>query len=98
MTLQKVGDAKLAGKDLTGALAASEEGLSLAKARAAEEPTNPEAARDLSISLAKVASLQRAQQNYAEALKTYDQALGIRRDLATRMKATSSPGATSRWR
>ena len=51
VTLQKVGDAKLAGKDLTGALAASEEGLSLAKARAADEPTNPEAARDLSISL-----------------------------------------------
>ena len=82
VTLQKVGDAKLAN-DLAGALAAFEEGLSLAKARAADEPTNPEAARDLSLSLSRVAALQRAQQNYADALKTYDKALAIRRNLAT---------------
>ena len=82
VTLQKVGDAKLAN-DRAGALAAFEEGLSLAKARAADEPTNPEAARDLSLSLSRVAALQRAQQNYADALKTYDQALAIRRDLVT---------------
>ena len=83
VTLQKVGDAKLTMKDLPGARVAFEDGLTLAKARATDEPSNPEAGRDLSISLAKVAALQRAQEHYGEALKSYDQALGIRRKLAT---------------
>lgn len=82
VSTEKLGDAKLASDDVPGAVAAFEQGLALAKARASEEPDNPEAARDLSISLAKVAALARAQQNYTDALKTYDQALGIRRDLA----------------
>jgi tetratricopeptide (TPR) repeat protein len=84
VSTEKLGDAKFAQKDLPGALAAFEDALSIAKERAAEEPDNPEAQRDLSLSLSSVAALERAQRNYSEALKTYDEALGIRRELAER--------------
>ena len=79
----KVGDAKFAAEDQQGALGSYEAALALARTLANKNPSNPEAARDLSISLTKIGAVRRAQGRYAEALSAYEESLGIRRRLAT---------------
>ena len=98
VSTEKLGDAKLAIGDTAGAVAAFERGLALAKTRAGEEPNNPEAARDLSISLTKVAALARTRQDYKGALEITTRRSASGAISPPSMKATSSRGAISRSR
>ena len=70
--------------DLTGALAAYDESLKIARDLAARDPGNAGWARDVSVSLNKVGDVRRDQGDLTGALAAYDESLKIRRDLAAR--------------
>ena len=75
---------RVAQGDLAGALAAYDEGLTIARDLAARDPGNAGWARDVSVSLNKVGDVRRAQGDLPGALAAYDESLTIRRDLAAR--------------
>ena len=70
--------------DLPGALAAYDEGLTIARDLAARDPGNAGWARDVSVSLDRVGDVRRDQGDLPGALAAYDEGLTIRRDLAAR--------------
>jgi len=78
----KVGDAKLASGDVSGALAAFRGAVALARSRAEADARNLEAARDYSISLAMLGAVRKADKDYDAALSAYGNSLDIRRKLA----------------
>ena len=65
---------RVAQGDLTGALAAYEEGLTIARDLAARDPGNAGWARDLSVSLERVGNVRVAQGDLAGALAAYERA------------------------
>jgi tetratricopeptide (TPR) repeat protein len=80
--LQKIGGVKLQQGDVTGALAANQESLAIARKLAAEDSGNAQAQRDLSVSLVKLGNLELKKSDMAGALAAYQESLGIVRKLA----------------
>ena len=76
------GDNLLARGDLSGAWAAFEEGLLIAKRLASSDPSNAGWQRDLSVSLEKVGDVKAAQGDLAGALAVYAEGKAIRERLA----------------
>jgi tetratricopeptide (TPR) repeat protein len=82
VTLNKVGDVRLAGSDRAGALAAYEESLTIARKLAAADPGNAAGQRDMSVSLNHVGDVRLVAGDRAGALKAFEESLTIRRKLA----------------
>ena len=68
--------------DLTGALAAYQEGLSIRRKLVADDPTNPERLSDVSSSLVEIGRLLDWRNDPTGALAAYQEGLSIRRKLA----------------
>jgi tetratricopeptide (TPR) repeat protein len=77
-----LGDVRVARGDLSGAAAAYEAGLAAAKQRAAQDPSNTEWRRDLSVTFDRIGDVQRARGNLEAALQAYQDGLAIREQLA----------------
>ena len=82
VSLDKVGDVRLAAGDRAGALAAYEESLAIMRKLAAADPGNAGWQRDVSVSLDKVGDVRLAAGDRAGALAAYEESLAIRRKLA----------------
>jgi tetratricopeptide (TPR) repeat protein len=82
VAFNELGDVETAQGDLAGARKAYEQGLVIARALAAADPSNAQAKRDLSISLGKLGDVVTAQGDLASARKAYEEALAITRALA----------------
>ena len=75
MTLNKIGDVRLAAGDRARALSAYEDGLSIRRRLIAADPGNAQWQRDLSVSLNKVGDVRRAAGDRAGALSAYEESL-----------------------
>ena len=82
VSLDKVGDVRLAAGDRAGALAAYEESLAIRRKLAAADPGNAGWQRDVSVSLSKVGDVRLAAGDRAGALAAYEEGLAIMRKLA----------------
>ncbi len=82
VSLDRVGDVRLAAGDRAGALAAYEESLAIMRKFAAADPGNAGWQRDLNMSLEKVGDVRLAAGDRAGALAAYEESLAIRRKLA----------------
>ena len=68
--------------NLDAALKAYQDSLAIAEKLAAQDPSNTEWQRDLSVSFNKIGDVQRARGNLDAALKAYQDSLAIREKLA----------------
>ncbi|MFN3259870.1 MAG: hypothetical protein ACE37J_04845 [Pikeienuella sp.] len=84
MSLDRVGDIRVAEGVRAGALAAYEEGLAIRRDLAARDPGNAGWARDVSVSLDRVGDVRVAAGDRAGALAAFEEGLAIRRALAAR--------------
>jgi tetratricopeptide (TPR) repeat protein len=82
VSLNKVGNVRLAAGDRAGALSAYEESLAILRKLAAADPGNAGWQRDVSVSLEKVGDVRLAAGDRTGALSAYEESLAISRKLA----------------
>ena len=78
----KIGDVQSARGNLDAALKAYQDSLAIAEKLAAQDPSNTEWQRDLSVSFDRIGDVQSARGNLDAALKAYQDSLAIREKLA----------------
>ena len=83
VSLNKVGDVRLAAGDRAGALSAYEESLAIMRRFASTDPGNAGWQRDLTVSLDRVGDVRLAAGDRAGALSAYEESLAIMRKLAS---------------
>ena len=74
--------------NLEAALQAYQDGLAIAEKLAAQDPSNTEWQRDLSVSLNRIGDVQSARGNLEAALQAYQDGLAIARSWPRRTRAT----------
>ena len=83
ISLVKLGDAKLAFKDASGALAAYQESYEIRKRLAEADKTNTRLGWDTATTLEKIADTKKGTGDKAAALAAYAEAIDICRDIGT---------------
>jgi tetratricopeptide (TPR) repeat protein len=81
VSLEKIGDVRLAAGDRAAALAAYEESLAIMRKLVAADPRNAQWQRDVSVGLNRVGDLRLAAGDRAGALASYEESLAIMRKL-----------------
>ena len=82
MSLERLGDVKLKGGDKTGALAAYQESLGIARKLAAQDQGNAQAQRDVPLRLVMLGDVKLQAGDQAGALAAYQESLDITLKLA----------------
>jgi len=82
LSLDRVGDVRLAAGDRAGALSFYEESLAIRRKLATADPGNAGWQRDLSLSLDRVGDVRMSAGDRTGALSAYEESLAIRRKLA----------------
>ena len=96
VSLDRVGDVRVAQGDLAGALAAYEESLTIARDLAARDPGNTGWARDVSVGLEQGRRRARRPGDLAGALAAYDESLASPATSPPATRATPAGPTTSR--